>query len=256
MKHIASVEQVPILPNTTYIVDVDGVLVIEVDDSFQAPNPGVIRWFNTLVRVVGRKNIKILTGRSILSYFDTMMDLNQAGFDITDVDINFNCFKADWIATFRETFEHQQMIVIDDQYHIMRGIEDTIPSVTCYYVNVHTINIHSVANSIKEVVPLLNTIYVLDVDSFISPTRSLLNHFFDVDEITEELKTWLKTWQPHVRFLVISEQEKRVANLGLQDLLKSSIHNDDKLVLISKNHQKYIELYLIYPNMRMIEILK
>ena len=253
MKHISSASEIPILPDTTYVVDIDGVLLAN-DGFISKPfNNETVTWFKTLTQAVGVKNVYILTARAESTRKLTLMSLNNHGFYPPSEQVFFDRQKGHWIARYRSLFNHPNIIMVDDQYYNIMSVKKHNPDVECYHVNVQLINDQSIVYDLSQVILNPDYVYVVDIDCFLKANYLALCDC--VQDFDLGLKKWLTNLGNEVKIRLYSKMSDFNPNTLLEQEVTSYIPTTKNLILISKNPTSCLELYYRYPHMKFIILL-
>jgi len=247
MEHIESCHEVPINTHTTYIVDIDGVLLFN-NETVHAFNNETVKWFQQLVLTVGVNNVLILTARDALCREITLEQLRQNGFDHPHHLVFFTREKGTWIATFREHFRFQRIVMIDDQRYNLMDIKYHNPDVMCYHVNAQLINDHAVVYDLSQIKIDPNYMYLVDVDGFTFTEYQLFYNLYRFVIANIGFIRWFRDVSNKAKVLSYS-------STGISTEMRFKINSTDKVVLITRDTRLYHNLRLEYPHLKVISLI-
>lgn len=251
--NIRSVADVPIKANTTYIISLDRVLLINITDELFIPRDRrVVDWFTGLVNNVGEQNVFILTSRHPQLKAETEQQLRSNNIRATKIVCYL--YKGEWIKTHRRKFNYRRVFVIEDNKERINNILNHNPDVTCYYLNNEIVHRYTaMVPKLTDVVAVDEYTYVLDADDLFIGT-SHWYHFLYIKKLPAHIKNWLLKLQAKCKVIYLTKDVNLLLRKGVEGMIETQLPTDTKLVFISSNPVHTYNFGLSHPDANIVYI--
>jgi len=251
--NVRSASEVPIKPNTTYIISLDKILILNITDTLFIPRDSkVVSWFASLIQNVGEQNVIILTNRHPNTRDESLEQLHQNG--INPSKLVCYLYKGEWIRSHRRKFNYRRIFVIEDSNDRIYNIMNHNPDVTCYYVNNEIVHQYTVIiPKITDIIAIKEYTYVLDMRALFIGDRKWYHPFF-IKRLPNDVREWLSKLRSQVNVVFLINNIDMIPRLGIDGDVETTLPDTDKVVYISSNPIHTYNFGLAKPNSNIVYV--